>query len=309
MKLSVITPHFNDFKGIQRVYECLKKQTSSNWEWIIVDDYSDTPVRQLLKDYFREKSSENIKLVFNDSKTNASVCRNVGVEESNYDKLVFLDSDDIILEDFISNRLVEINDFVVFRNFNTINNKGETKLFSTVSSDFLNHFLQAKFIWQTTAVLWNKEFFVKIGKFNPDLNLLEDIELSIRGLMLSTNYKVLDNKVDFLYSVSPINTKKRSVDSLCSAVNYLIGYMHDSCQLNKRQRDLVTGYYYLCVRYFNRSTTKGDIVYVQNSLTEFYKKKYMSYLSYLRALSFIKLYKMNLISSDLFLRLNRRFYK
>ena len=41
MKISIITPHFNDFKGIQQTHNCLLKQDSDQWEWIIVDDYSD----------------------------------------------------------------------------------------------------------------------------------------------------------------------------------------------------------------------------------------------------------------------------
>jgi hypothetical protein len=89
----------------------------------------------------------------------------------------------------------------------------------------------------------------------------------------------------------------------------LISNLHENYKLDKRQRDLVTGYYFLCVRYFNRSENKGDIIHVQHSLKLFYKKKYLSFFSYMRGLTFLKLYQFNLISSDLFIRLNRYFYK
>lgn len=309
MKISIISPHFNDFKGIKYIHECLKKQTSHSWEWIIVDDYSDDYVKGLLKTYFKENGSVNIQLVFNTIKTNASVCRNIGVEKSLNNTLVFLDADDIISDDFVSNRLIEVNDFVVFKNFDMKDKKGGIKPFPTVSSDFLNHFLQAKFIWQTTCVLWNKNFFIEIGKFDTHLTLLEDIELSIRALILSKNYKVIDNSVDFYYCVAPINIEKRPVAMICSAVDYVIHKMRNNYALDQQQSVLVKGYYYLCVRYYNRSSNKKDIRFVQKSLKRFYKNNYISYFNYLSGLTFIKLHQSNLISDDLFLRLNRYFYK
>ncbi len=309
MSISIITPHFNDFNGIQKTHECLKKQNSNQWEWVIVDDFSSEKVRNRIKVYFKKQDCSNIQLILNETKTNASACRNIGIEKANYNKLVFLDADDIISEDFVGNRNIKVEDFVVFKNFNLLDEKGNNKPSPTASSNYLDHFLKAKFIWQTTTVLWNKDFLIKIGKFNPDLKCLEDIELSIRALILSKNYKIIDNKVDFFYCVSPIDIKKRPVDIICGAVDYLISYMYDHYQLDKRQRDLVTGYYFLCIRYFNRSDKKKDIVHVEDSLKLFYQKKYMSYFSYLRGLTFLKLYKIHIISSDLFIRLNRYFYK
>ena len=115
--------------------------------------------------------------------------------------------------------------------------------------------------------------------------------------------------MDFFYCVAPIDVSKRPVNVICESVDCLITYMHANYELDKHQRRLVKGYYFLCVRYFNRSKNKGDIEYVQNSLRLFYNKKYISVFSYLRGLIFLKLYKFNLISSDLFMRLNRYFYK
>ncbi|WP_170180987.1 glycosyltransferase family 2 protein [Hyunsoonleella aestuarii] len=309
MSISIITPHHNDFKGIKQTHDSLIKQDSEQWEWIIVDDFSDDPIKESLIEYLKNYPCKNIKLVFNDIKTNASVCRNIGVDHASYNHLVFLDSDDMIAEDFISNRAIEVQDFAVFKNFNLIDEKGNNKPAPTKDSNYLNHFLQAKFIWQTSAILWNKGFLIKIGKFNTHLKRLQDIELSIRALFLSNNYRVIDNKVDFFYSVSPINIKKTPINIICESVNYLISHLNNHYALDKEQRGLLTGYYFLCVRYFSRSEDKRDLNHVQNSLKVFYKKNYMSYFGYMRALLFINLYKINLISNDLFLKLNRYFYK
>ena len=38
--VSIITPCYNSEKYITETYHSIKKQGYSNWEWIIVDDYS-----------------------------------------------------------------------------------------------------------------------------------------------------------------------------------------------------------------------------------------------------------------------------
>ncbi|REE81988.1 glycosyltransferase involved in cell wall biosynthesis [Lutibacter oceani] len=309
MKISIVTPHFNDFEGIKQTYNCLKNQDSDQWEWVIVDDFSDGNVKLLLKEYIENLASDNVKLIFNDTKTNGSVCRNIGVDYASNEHLVFLDSDDIISEDFVSNRAVEVEDFVVFKNSNVLDEHGNNKPASNVSSNFLDHFLQAKFIWPITAILWNKEFLIKIGKFNPDLKRLQDIELSIRALLLGTNYRVIDNKVDFFYCVAPIDIKKRPVKLICDSVNYLITNIYNNYKLNKQQQSLLKGYYFVCVRYLYKSKLKEDIKYVKNSLQLFYSKKYITFFGYTAGLLFLKLLKYNIISNDLFIRLNRKFFK
>jgi glycosyltransferase involved in cell wall biosynthesis len=309
MSISIITPHFNDFKGIKRTHECLKKQNSDAWEWIIVDDFSDASTKKQLQDYFASEKCTHIKLVLNSKKTNASVCRNIGIDNATSSHLVFLDSDDVISEKFVSNRLIEVQDFTVFKNSNILDEKGNNKPAPTASTNYLEHFLQAKFIWPITAILWNKSFLIKIGKFNPELKRLQDIELSIRALLKSNNYQVIENEADFFYCVAPINVSKRPVHIICESVNYLITNLATQYNLPSAQKKLVKGYYYLCVRYFNRSKNKKDISYVRKSLKLFYKLKYISLFSYLKGLFVLKLYELNLISNNFFIRINRYFFK
>lgn len=309
MSISIITPHFNDFKGIKRTHERLQKQTTPNWEWIIVDDFSDAKTIKQLEDYFSTIKSNQIKLILNTKKANASVCRNIGIDNATNSHLVFLDSDDVISENFVANRMIDVEDFVVFKNSNIIDEKGNNKPAPTASSNYLEHFLQAKFIWPITAILWDKSFLTRIGKFNPDLKRLQDIELSIRALLKSKLYKIIDNEADFFYCVAPINVTKRPVRVICESVNYLIKNLATNYKLPKEQKRLVKGYYFLCVRYFNRSKNKKDLVYVKDSLKIFYKLKYISLLSYLKGLFTIYLYKLNLMSDDFFIRINRFFYK
>lgn len=309
MSISIITPHFNDLEGIKQTYDCLIKQKSEQWEWIIVDDYSDADVRVELKAYFTTLSDRRIKYVLNTKKSNASVCRNLGAKKATYQHLVFLDSDDLILENFISNRLIDFNDFVVYKNFNLLDSKGNSNPFPSVKSNYLDCFLQAKFVWQTSSVLWKKEFLIKIGAFNPKLKRLQDVELAIRALQHSANYQVIDNPVDFYYRVKPIRERKNFVQPVCEAVYLFISELLDTTMLDKYQLKLLTGYYYLCTKYLERSGDAQEVSFVQKNLKLFYKKRYLGFYSYLMGFGLLQLYRYKLISGTLFLKLNRRLFK
>lgn len=204
--ISIITPHFNDIKGILNIKECLSAQTSDLWEWIIVDDCSDKEVQEKLKAI--SDNSEKITVILNNTKTNASFCRNLGADKAKYNKLIFLDADDTILPDFVKNRLVEVKEFTVFQNFR-VQRKGGLGYFKGVMDNFKVNFLRANFGWQTTCVLWDKDFFFKIGKFDANLKLLQDVELVIRAMLEGSNYKIItNNEVDFYYDAPPIDVKK-----------------------------------------------------------------------------------------------------
>jgi len=97
MNISIVTPHYNDVQGLQSIYKCLKEQTVDNWEWIIVDDLSDSKIRKQIQDWHPSIKDEKVKLIIQSSKTNASICRNIGVDAALYNHIIFLDADDIII--------------------------------------------------------------------------------------------------------------------------------------------------------------------------------------------------------------------
>jgi len=309
MSLSIITPHFNDFKGLQHIYSCLQKQTVADWEWIIVDDLSDLTIRQLIKDWYSNLTDKRVNLISNTDKTNASICRNIGANSAMNEHLVFLDADDIILPDFVENRQIDFADFAVFQNIGIIdkNNNKQASIF--ISENYLDYFLKARFIWQTTAVLWNKSFFIKIGQFDSRLSRLQDVELSIRALQNSTNYKVLNNSIDFHYHVIPIRERKNFVKPVCEAVYIFISELLNTAELNEQQLSLLSGYYYLSTRYLERSESTKDTCLVQRNLKLFYKKGYIRFLNYIIGIIVLKLYALRLLSGKLFLRINRYLFK
>jgi glycosyltransferase involved in cell wall biosynthesis len=307
--VSIITPHWNDFSGLENLLECLKKQGSNAWEWIIVDDASSSIVQQNLKFLQKNNPPFDIKILLNSEKKNASVCRNQGAELATYDTLVFLDSDDTISSKFVQNRLLEVKEFIVFQNILVVN-KSSSSPYSSIKNDFLNNFLKAKFAWQTTSILFNKQFFLNVGSFDQNLKLLQDVEISIRILLKGKSYKILtDNEVDFFYKVNPIDINKRTLEKVTDSVGYLVKKSNNEFTLTKEQKRKMASYYFLSVRYFVKSNRSDDNERILKCLKTFYKESIIGFNLFLIGNILIKFYNLKIINKEIFIKSNRFFFK
>ena len=301
-KLGIITPHYNNIEGLKSIYSMLLEQVSDNWEWIIVDDNSINKNEVVL--LFNNNSK--VKVLSNDRNLGPSVSRNKGANQINTNKIVFLDSDDIITKNFVMNRLVNVSDIRVYGNMMITDElRLHEKRFSNITSDFLENLLKANFPWQTTAILWNREFFVGLGLFDTSLKLLEDIELSIRALLYSEEGLIfIDNEIDFYYVSKPINSVSRpfllvreSVEKIVKKVTPLITDL---------QKKNLVNYYYLSTRYFIKDS-KSKIKDLQCHLFFFHKNKIINRKTFFLGMIILLLYPFQ--SKTFFLRLNRKIFK
>lgn len=99
MKLCVFTPTYNRAYTLPRLYESLKKQTSNQFEWVVVDDGSTDNTEDLISSYIREEEVE-IKYIRtqNGGKQRA---HNVGVERCDCPVFMCVDSDDYLVPDAV----------------------------------------------------------------------------------------------------------------------------------------------------------------------------------------------------------------
>tara|TARA_R110000868_G_scaffold12619_5_gene59982 strand:+ start:773 stop:1696 length:924 start_codon:yes stop_codon:yes gene_type:complete len=304
--ISIITPNKNDFSGLEGILESLHNQTVSTWEWIIIDDYSNHLERTKLQDFKTLNSHLPIKILFNETCFGPSYSRNKGVMHSSNPTFVFLDSDDTIGEKFIENRLVNVSEFMVYSNMNMVNQKGALLgRFSDIKADFLENLLKAKFPWQTTAILWNKAFFNKIGGFNNEMFLLEDIQLSIKALISGEGYTIhIDNEVDFWYLTKPINSSYRTFMLTSNSVELLIKSIIDSVDIKSRM--FLKNYYFLSLRYFLRDTTAKKRKLAKH-LIFFKKQKVIN--SFELIIGLLLVVFSVVLSKNTFLKLNRKIFK
>lgn len=93
-KVSIIIPTYNSEATIERTLESVLQQTYQNIEIIVVDNGSTDDTIRLVQEL------ESV-LLFTLDRVERSVARNVGVNQSSGDYILFLDSDDAMLFDSI----------------------------------------------------------------------------------------------------------------------------------------------------------------------------------------------------------------
>lgn len=101
MRLTVFTPTYNRKELLKRAYESLKRQTSSDFMWLIVDDGSTDNTKEAV-DTFIEEAPFKIEYYYfeNGGKMRA---HNRGVEKCSTELFMCLDSDDYLSDTAVEN--------------------------------------------------------------------------------------------------------------------------------------------------------------------------------------------------------------
>lgn len=98
IEFSIIVPFFNSEKYIKKCIDSIINQTYNNWELILVNDGSTDNSLSICKDYLDDK---RIRLI--DKKNEGVSCsRNIGIKNAVGKRLLFLDSDDMIIDNTLS---------------------------------------------------------------------------------------------------------------------------------------------------------------------------------------------------------------
>ncbi len=90
--ISIVTPFFNSKDFFTKTFNSVLSQTYNNWEWIIVDDCSDSLNATFLDEI--AKKDKRIKIIRNKTRQGPAFSRNVAIKSAVGDFVAFLDSDD-----------------------------------------------------------------------------------------------------------------------------------------------------------------------------------------------------------------------
>jgi glycosyltransferase involved in cell wall biosynthesis len=90
--VSVIMPAYNCSGFIRETLESVVKQTYTNWEVIVVDDFSTDNTAQIIEAY--SKQEPRIRYYRLETNSGAAIARNKGVSMADGKYIAFLDSDD-----------------------------------------------------------------------------------------------------------------------------------------------------------------------------------------------------------------------
>lgn len=97
--ISIVVPMHNSSEYIARCITSIINQDYQNFELLLIDDHSRDDTVQACQRYL---SDSRIRLIINDGKNGASATRNLGMTEAKGSYISFVDSDDIIANNYLS---------------------------------------------------------------------------------------------------------------------------------------------------------------------------------------------------------------
>lgn len=223
--VSVIIPSFNREKLIADTLQSVLDQTYHNWECIIVDDGSTDATIEVVQ-RFADKDNRFQLYKRHREPKGAPTCRNIGLDKSEGDYIIFLDSDDLLKSECLENRLVNIkkhpnHDFWVFPTLMMKEGK-LTNWFNKFSSESdLIRFLRLDAPWCIFGPIWTKKSISHL-RFDESLLAWQDWELHVRAILLKHKYwKSEQSEWDNIYIIHNLGNIGKEGRSVKFVINKL----------------------------------------------------------------------------------------
>lgn len=213
--VSILTPSFNREDLVAETLDSVLAQTWPHWEMLVVDDGSTDRTREIVAEYAARDS--RIRLFDRTwQPKGACTCRNEGVAMCDGDYVMFLDTDDLIEPFCLENRVRAMDaapelDFAIFPGLMFEHVPHDLGLWWNIDKpeDELTRQFRQDSIAQGTGVLWRRESFVRIGMWDLELMLWQDIELFFRAYIQGYRYrKFFDLPPDLHNRINPTSLSR-----------------------------------------------------------------------------------------------------
>jgi glycosyltransferase involved in cell wall biosynthesis len=197
--LSIIIPVKDRAELIQETLRSVQGQTYPQWEAVVVDDQSTDETRKVVAAMAGD--DERIRLLRRSGeKGGAPVCRNIGWRSARGEYVVFLDSDDLLAEGCLEQRVRYMEahpglDFAVFGACFFDEVPGDKNELFNVPTDEnpLDRFLMLDLPWQTTGPIYRRSAVKQIGEWNKGLSCGQDVDYGVRSLCHDLRYHHTDS--------------------------------------------------------------------------------------------------------------------
>lgn len=203
-KISIIIPTFNREKLLTETLNSIKNQTYANWECLIVDDHSTDLSVEVVNDFVNKDGRFQCFSRPDDKLKGANSCRNFGLEKASGDYLMFFDSDDLLKENCLENRIAEFGknpncDMLIF-SMGIFDHQtkpqiyDQRKVINLNIKETINEFVFSKTLpWNVCRPIFKTNFIKNKIAFNEKIHNFQDNEFNMRVLYhLKPNYLSID---------------------------------------------------------------------------------------------------------------------
>jgi glycosyltransferase involved in cell wall biosynthesis len=187
VSVSVIIPSYNRLSALGRAIRSAECQTYQPHEIIVVDDASDYPISQYLKEAYRAGLPANLHLLRNPTRKGGAACRNLGASLAKGEAVAFLDSDDFWLPQKLEKqvRILQLDptvglvscDLLVMDHAGTYQ-KSNRQLVDTGIWERL--LLGWTTFPNTSSLVLRRDVFTQLGGFDEALTSCQDHDLWMR---------------------------------------------------------------------------------------------------------------------------------
>lgn len=190
--VSIVIPTYNHAHFLKRALNSILEQTYTNWEVIVVDNYSTDNTQEVINSF------TNIRIKYYKIHNNGviAVSRNKGLKESNGEWIAFLDSDDWWSPDKLEtclNTITEKIDFIyhdlkiVGQKFSIINTLKSNRTRQVNKTPLLDMLINGNLISNSSAFV-RKKLISDVGGLNENIEMIgaEDYNLWLK-IAFNTN--------------------------------------------------------------------------------------------------------------------------
>ncbi len=244
-KVSIIIPVYNGEKVLERCLNSVLAQTYTDFELIIINDGSTDRSIDIINEY---KNKDNRIKVINNKNNGVSETRNIGIEASIGEYIQFVDCDDYIESNMLSNMVDNIEnakvDLIVTGIFLDIENGNDVKRSiqtfkyenlhgkANIARGVLER-LDGAYIHSLWNKIFKRDIIVKNNiKMDKNINLGEDLIFNLEYLKRCENI-VFDDKCYYHYCM-------QATESLTAR------YRENKLELMKLLYDKCEEYFYYC---------------------------------------------------------------
>lgn len=187
IKISVIIPVYNCGRYIGNTLKSVINQNFRDYEIIVVDDGSTDNSLEIINSTLKD-CGVKYKVIHQDN-AGVSVARNHGIDISEGEYLVFVDGDDYILENHLSELYVEGYDFNMIQfakqHDDKISSNPNNFNFDTISTDeFIRKELNMEILFNFFQLAYRAEIIKNFDiRFTPGVVYGEDTEFALKALI------------------------------------------------------------------------------------------------------------------------------
>ena len=218
--VSIITPSYNRADLVEETARSIYSQHYPHWEWVIVDDGSTDGSWEILEGFAATDDRVRIFRRHRQPK-GACACRNIAVEKATGKYLIFLDTDDVLADHCLEQRVAAMQqapdiDFIIFPMLMFKRERHDMNLLWNIDKegDDIERLLFGDGVCPGTGTIWKKESFVRIGMWKEDLGMWQDVELHLRSMLEGLKFaKRFDLPPDIYLRVSDVSISRTGFHS------------------------------------------------------------------------------------------------